>query len=85
MNINLNSISKAAFEEHNDKPKFNMSFSERKQIIGDLVSDIRNSYVYNFTDSKENTIKFLKTILEYCYISNIDLNTYIQLKTNEEI
>lgn len=83
--MNLNNIGKAIFELHNDKSKFDMSFSERKTISGDIVSDIRNSYVHNFIDSKENAVKFLKALFEYCYISNIDLNSYIQIKINEEV
>ena len=85
MLVNLNDIGRS-FVDHNyniyDVSKPNEKID---QIKTDLIFNIVNNYSKNFTDSEENTIEFLKALLEYCYISNIDINKYIKLSINEKI
>lgn len=85
MRVNLNEIGLSFFRYNNNTDKENLSKDILNNINGDLVSDIRNKYAQNFTESPKNTIEFLKALLEYCYVNNIDLNDYISLSVHEKI
>ena len=84
MRVDMNEIGMSLFRYHNNANREDIPQEKLNILNGDIVSDIRNYYSKNFTESDYKAIDFLKMLLEYIYINDIDLNKYISLNVHEK-
>lgn len=87
MNININDITKACYNDVINKDKKSLSFKEIKEYNEDLKEQIISGihYIDNYEKRDDEYVKALKSVLALAFMNNIDLNNFFNINVELDV